>query len=260
MPDSLPITSAQPLQCHIRRPPPVPPPSHPPTPTPSHHPHPPSPSPRTTRYGSGIRLTRGLSVLDSTRDELWLQVVYDVSSSSSSPSKPPVFQTFWKRYSLSPPTLINVLPDIANAAAAIFDPSTQSIFIIGTCDQNSTAGGRCSYVLNPSDITPSFVLKGQVVAKSVAPDHSPVARSSDDTTFFAMMGGVGKLSDDGKYAAAPTTQLYLRLTTSSSQANSSSSSARKLHPPPPTFRHWRAHPNRTPTPCAAAQATPLSAM
>jgi hypothetical protein len=143
--------------------------------------------------------------------------VYDVSSSSSTSasssdatSKPPLFQTYWKRYSLSPPTLINVLPDISNAAAAAFDPVSRSIFMIGTCDQNSTSDGRCSYVLNPSDDFPRLTLKGKVVLNSEhILEHSNFSRSalhdrpdSEDTNFFAMMGGLGKLSDDGDAAAA----------------------------------------------------------
>ena len=138
-------------------------------------------------------------------------------SASSSSSKPPIYQAFWKRYSLSPPTLINVLPDISNAAAAAFDPSTRSIFIIGTCDQNSTASGRCSYVLNPSDDFPRFILKEKLVWGSVQPSQPPAisrhhAPSADDTTFFAMMGGLGKLSNDGECHAAPAlTPLCTRL-------------------------------------------------
>eukprot|EP00750_Incisomonas_marina_P001129 INCI10938.1.p1 GENE.INCI10938.1~~INCI10938.1.p1 ORF type:complete len:336 (+),score=44.99 INCI10938.1:62-1069(+) len=95
------------------------------------------------QYSGGYRLARSASTFDVSRGEEWLQVVYDVSQAETVGTssdvripaqirKEPV-APYLKRYDVATTAVVDIIPDIATTVAMEFDPTSQTIILVGDC-------------------------------------------------------------------------------------------------------------------------------
>lgn len=92
------------------------------------------------QYSGGLRLARGQAAFDSTRQQHWLQVVYDVSNTTNGVLAP---RAYLKRYDVKTGSLLDVIPDVGTSAVLHFDASTGNIFAVGWCQNVSKQ--RCLF-------------------------------------------------------------------------------------------------------------------
>jgi hypothetical protein len=126
------------------------------------------------QYGLGARLAHPVSSYDCQRDEVWLQVVYDVSdgnssharvgaaasASSSNASTMGKYRAYLTRHDVAKRSLLDVVPDPYALATLAFDEGSAMTYGIGWCAPPGLS--RCLYrvavAANKSTVPPMLQL------------------------------------------------------------------------------------------------------